>query len=125
MKSPHIIVSVLSLFLMIGLARAIPEMDGGQRAELSQPPLAAKLQALLPAGTNLVDAFEGFSDLGEFISAVHVSNNLDIPFAQLKQRLTGWRPMSLDRAIAQLRPKANATDEVRRAQAQARRDRQR
>src|SRR3989304_3312682 len=38
--------------------------------------LAEKLQ--LPAGTNLQQAADGFKNLGEFVSAVHVSNNLGI-----------------------------------------------
>jgi hypothetical protein len=46
--------------------------------------LAMKLSSLLPQGTNLQTAASGFKNLGQFVAAVHVSNNLDIPFAQLK-----------------------------------------
>lgn len=46
--------------------------------------LASKLSSLLPQGTNLQTAASGFKNLGQFVAAVHVSNNLDIPFAQLK-----------------------------------------
>ena len=46
--------------------------------------LASKLTSLLPTGTNLQTAASGFRNLGQFVAAVHVSHNLDIPFAQLK-----------------------------------------
>src|SRR6266849_5129200 len=46
--------------------------------------LEARLQALLPAGTNLQTAATGFKNLGQFVAAVHVSHNLGIPFDQLK-----------------------------------------
>jgi len=46
--------------------------------------LATKLSGLLPAGTNLQTAADGFKNLGQFVAAVHVSHNLDIPFDQLK-----------------------------------------
>src|SRR5258708_19687761 len=46
--------------------------------------LSSKLSGLLPAGTDLQTAAAGFRNLGQFVAAVHVSPNLDIPFAQLK-----------------------------------------
>ncbi len=46
--------------------------------------LSSKLSTLLPAGTDLQTAASGFRNLGQFVAAVHVSHNLDIPFAQLK-----------------------------------------
>jgi hypothetical protein len=46
--------------------------------------LASKLSGLLPAGTDLRAAAEGFKNLGQFVSAVHVSKNLEIPFHELK-----------------------------------------
>ena len=46
--------------------------------------LSAKLSSLLPAGTDLQAAIKGYRNLGQFVAAVHVSHNLDIPFAQLK-----------------------------------------
>jgi len=46
--------------------------------------LATKLGGLLPAGTDLQTAASGFKNLGQFVAAVHVSHNLDIPFDQLK-----------------------------------------
>jgi len=46
--------------------------------------LSSKLSSLLPAGTDLQTAAIGFKNLGQFVAAVHVSHNLDIPFDQLK-----------------------------------------
>jgi hypothetical protein len=46
--------------------------------------LSTKLSSLLPAGTNLQTAADGFRNLGQFVAAVHVSHNLGIPFDQLK-----------------------------------------
>jgi hypothetical protein len=88
----------------------------------NQPALAAKLQPLLPAGTNLQTAATGFKNLGAFVSAVHVSKNLDIPFADLKAKLTGANAVSLGKAIQELKPTADADQEVKKATDQAKQD---
>src|SRR5215831_10785132 len=49
--------------------------------------LAAKLQSLLPKGTDLTMASSGFKNLGQFVAAVHVAHNLGIPFDQLKAKM--------------------------------------
>ena len=87
-----------------------------------QPKLAANLKPLLPAGTDLAVAAAGFKNLGQFVAAVHVSNNLQIPFDQLKLRLTGTDPQSLGQAIHELKPTVNAAAEVKKAEAQAKKD---
>lgn len=46
--------------------------------------LAAKLQSRLPAGTDLNTAAAGFRNLGQFVAAVNVSNNLGLDFPTLK-----------------------------------------
>ncbi|MBI2219603.1 MAG: hypothetical protein HYU53_00145 [Acidobacteria bacterium] len=43
----------------------------------------------LPSGVTVVDAASGFKNLGQFVAAVNVSNNLGIPFADLKAKMTG------------------------------------
>lgn len=79
--------------------------------------LSGNLGKLLPAGTDLQTAASGFKNLGEFVAAVHVSNNLGIPFADVKSRMmTGD---SLGDAIRALRPDADAQIEARKARAQA------
>jgi hypothetical protein len=50
---------------------------------------------------------------------VNVSNNLGIPFVQLKAKMTGDNAMSLGQAIHALRPAVNADVESRTAQRQA------
>src|SRR5579883_2478920 len=77
--------------------------------------LASKLQSLLPAGTNLQQASQGFKNLGQFVAAVHVSHNLGIPFDQLKAKMQGPPTESLGKAIQQLKPDADAKAEDRRA----------
>jgi hypothetical protein len=62
------------------------------------------LQSLLPAGTNVQTAAEGFKNQGQFVAGVHVSHNLNIPFDELKARVTGPKAESLGKAIEQLRP---------------------
>jgi hypothetical protein len=46
--------------------------------------LASKLQTRLPAGTDLNAAAAGFRNLGQFVAAVNVSNNLGLDFTTLK-----------------------------------------
>jgi hypothetical protein len=59
---------------------------------IKNPKLEARLMALipnLPLGTTIQDVAGGFKNWGQFVAAVHVSNNLGIPFADLKARMTG------------------------------------
>jgi hypothetical protein len=82
--------------------------------------LASKLSALLakqnPPITDLQAASMGFKNLGQFVSAVHVSNNLNIPFAQLKTAIQS--DGSLGKAIKALRPDADAKAETKTAKKQ-------
>ena len=77
--------------------------------------LATKLQGLFPPGTDLKQASSGFKNLGQFVAAAHVSHNLGIPFDQLKAKMTGDSPVSLGKAIHELRPEANAKGETKKA----------
>jgi hypothetical protein len=81
--------------------------------------LASKLESLLPAGTNLQDAASGFKNFGQFVAAVHVANNLGIPFDQLKNKLVGTGSESLGKAIHDLRPDINGKAEAKKAHKQA------
>lgn len=80
--------------------------------------LASKLEGRLPAGTNLLTAAEGFHNLGQFVAAVNVSHNLDIPFETLKTRMVD-DGLSLGQAIQAERKSVDVTTEVRRAEADA------
>lgn len=84
--------------------------------------LANKLQGLLPTGTNLQTAAQGFKNLGQFVAAVHVSHNLGIPFDQLKAKMIGPPKESLGKAIQALKPDANAKTETSKATKQAKQD---
>ena len=84
--------------------------------------LANKLQGLLPAGTNLQTASQGFKNLGQFAAAVHVSHNLGIPFDQLKAKMIGPPKESLGKAIHALKPDTNSTDEAKKGEKQAKQD---
>ena len=82
--------------------------------------LAGKLSALLakqnPPITDLTAASSGFKNLGQFVSAVHVSNNLNIPFTTLKTEIL--KDGSLGKAIKALRPDADAKAEMKTAKKQ-------
>ena len=93
----------------------------------------SRIQSLLPPGTDLKLAESGFKNHGQFIAALHVSKNLDIPFDQLKAKMTGVSvnaagqtttstPMSLGKAIHELRPnltESQASQQAQRATRQA------
>ena len=66
-------------------------------------PLADNLQKRLPQGADLRQSASGFHNLGDFVSAVHASSELKIPFGDVKARMTA-KGGSLYMAIAALRP---------------------
>jgi hypothetical protein len=66
--------------------------------------LAARAQVLLPTGTNLQTAVAGFESEHQFLLAEHVSHDLNIPFPQLKAKVTGADHVSLEQAVRVLRP---------------------
>ncbi|HEX4997771.1 MAG TPA: hypothetical protein VFY29_06075 [Terriglobia bacterium] len=74
------------------------------------PRAAANVERLLPVGMTLDEASEGFKNRGQFIAALHVSKNLNIPFTDLKARMTGEDPMSLGKSIHALKPDMNSGD---------------
>jgi hypothetical protein len=80
--------------------------------------LASKLEGRLPGSLNVIDAAEGFRNLGQFVAAVNVSHNLDIPFADLKTRMVD-DGMSLGQAIKAERNDVDAATVVRRAERDA------
>ena len=46
--------------------------------------LADRLEGRLPKGADLIEAAEGFKNLGQFVAAVNVSSNLGLDFEKLK-----------------------------------------
>jgi hypothetical protein len=99
-------------------------MSASQRLA-NNPSLSTRLQPLLPAGATIATASAGFRNQGQFIAALHVSRNLNIPFSQLQAKLTGSNPESLGKAIHDLRPalgKRAVRQDVHAAERQADRD---
>ena len=101
--------------------------------------LAAKLAAFFPPGTDLTTEASGFKNLGQFVSAVHVSHNLGIPFDNLKcselgtakattlgmtcsPSVTNQDPESLGKSIQALKPGANSQKAIQEADRQGEQD---
>ncbi len=84
--------------------------------------LSSNLEKNLPAGMTAQQACDGFKNLGDCVSAIHVSKNLGIPFDQLQAKTTGDNGESLGKAIEQLKPGVDAKAEVKKAKQQAKAD---
>jgi len=98
--------------------KADGETTFATRIESNQK-LATKLQPMLPTGVTIKDAAADFKNQGQFIAALHVSQNLKIPFDQLKAKMTGDSSVSLGAAIKALRPEMSenqATEEAKKAE---------
>ena len=80
-----------------------------QKRLAKNPSLGTRLQAKLPPSTNVNDAATGFRNLGQFVAAVNVSQNLGIPFDTLKAKMTGPEQVSLGQAIQQLKGLSETT----------------
>jgi hypothetical protein len=93
-------------------------MTVAQRID-AHPQLVTRLTPLVPKGMTLDQAAAGFKNQGQFIAALHVSHNLDIPFATLKAEMTGPDHDSLGKAIRDLQPAANAKAEAKKAENEA------
>jgi hypothetical protein len=68
------------------------------------PELNDRIAKLLPPQMDLATAAMGFKNQGQFIAALHVAKNLNIPFDQLKAKMTGPGSESLGKAIHELLP---------------------
>ena len=77
---------------------------------------------MLPSGMTMSQAAAGFKNEGQFIAALHVSQNLGIPFSEMKAKMTGSEHMSLGEAIKSSKPamtNEEAKDEAKKAERQA------
>ena len=82
----------------------------------SKPQLNARITAMLPKGMTLNQASRGFKNQGQFIAALHVSQNLGCDcFRQIKTDMTR-RNLSLGQAIQDVKKTANMPVEVHRAE---------
>ena len=87
--------------------------------------LSSRVKTLLPPRSTLSDTAAGFKKEKPFIAAMHLSQNLNIPFDQIKTRMTGEHHMSLHDALRDLRPemtKGEIKVEVNTAEKQAKED---
>jgi hypothetical protein len=100
-------------------AKAAPKTSGELLAQNKK--LSDKLSALLrqqnPPVTDMQAASQGFTNLGELFTAVHISHNLGIPFDQLKTQEQTSR--SLGKAIHTVKPNADTKAELWKAAEQA------
>ena len=81
--------------------------------------LSAKLQYLLPADMRPQQACAGFKTLEQCVTAIHLAQNLKLPFADLKAKTTGKGSVGLRKAIEQMAANAKAKDELKKAKKQA------
>ncbi len=81
---------------------------------------STRLAAIVPPGMSAQEACTGFRSVEECAATLHVSQNLSIPFPDLKSKVTGGA--KLGAAIHQLKPDANVKAELRKAEEQARSD---
>jgi hypothetical protein len=79
-----------------------------------------RLAALLPEGVSSKEACRGFRSEYECAAALHASHDLDIPFDQLKPKVTASG--GLEDAIHELKPDADAAGAAHRAEQQAKLD---
>jgi len=101
--------------------------------------LTPKLQAagVLPANSNATDACTAFTALNECLAALHASHNLGVNFNCLRANITGVltnadlsgckgaigdKAQSLNKAIHELKPEANAKEQTKNAEQQAKED---
>jgi hypothetical protein len=101
--------------------------------------LTLKLQAggVLPANLNATDACTSFTALNECLATLHASHNLGMDFNCLRANVTGVmanadlsgckgaigdKAQSLNKAIHELKPEANAKEQTKNAEQQAKDD---
>ena len=82
----------------------------------NNPELRTKVTEMLPAGMSLRTASACFKNQGQFIAALNVSRNLNIPFSDLQAKMTGSNARSLGQAIHELKPKLSESEVRREAQ---------
>lgn len=81
--------------------------------------LSAKLRDMLPADMTPQQACAGFKTLEQCVTAIHLAQNLKLPFADLKAKTTGKGSVGLQKAIEQMSANANSKDELKKAKKQA------
>ncbi len=88
----------------------------------ANPNVAAKLAKLLPAGITPKEACAGFRRMGDCAAAIHAAQNLGVPFADLKAKLTADNAPDMQGVLHQLKPEVKAKAEAKKAEKQADKD---
>lgn len=99
-----------------GDAQTVPA-PGGQS---SNGPDNTRLAAITPSGMSPQEACAGFQNNTDCAATLHVAQNLNIPFADLKAKLASGE--KIDAAIKEMKPDADAEAELMKAVKQARED---
>lgn len=84
--------------------------------------LASKMKTLLPEGSDPHYLSKGFVELKDFVATVRASNNLKIPFADLKHKMAAGSSKELQKAIHELKPDVDPKAETKKAGEQAKQD---
>jgi hypothetical protein len=95
------------------------QMKSIDQALHDDPRLSSKLQDMLPADMTPQQACSGFKTLEQCVTAIHLAQNLKLPFADLKAKTTGKGSVGLQKAIEQMAANANVKDELKKAKKQA------
>jgi hypothetical protein len=101
-------------------ASADPQSADSSAARSSTVAGPSRLAEASPSSLSMQEACTGFKSQKECAATVHASQNLSIPFADLKSKVTGGE--KLGKAIKELKPDADAKSEARKAEHQARSD---
>jgi hypothetical protein len=102
-------------------AQAMPQAEQSMPQEGQAPASpGTHLAAIVPAGMTTDEACTGFKSVKDCAASLHASQNLNIPFGDLKAKVTAGQ--RLGAAIHELKPAANVRAEVKKAEGQARED---
>ena len=97
-----------------------PQSVESSAAQSSTAAGPTRMAEASPSSMSMQEACTGFKSRKECAATVHASQNLSIPFADLKSKVTGGE--KLGKAIKELKPDADAKAEARKAEHQARSD---
>jgi len=81
---------------------------------------SARLEGLVPQGMTAQQACAGFNSVSDCAVTLHIAQNLQIPFPELKSKLASGQ--SIIAAIGEMKPGADPQAEVQKAATQTRSD---
>ena len=130
MKRIHSCLTLSALLLVAGTSFALQGRVQGKAGAPSNPALTGNANlgggnlgknnagGVHAGNTESIWKIEGFKNHGQYVAAQHVSENLGIPFEQLKAKLTGPHAESLGKAIQELTglPASTANAEAKKAE---------